>query len=420
MQKEAHANMSVNVCGKQSARFHGSRTVRAFWRLRFACVAHAMPPWPGIPRPTAVLGKGTHSGTGFTISEDGLIITNDHVVSRGDLQHAALVKATFADGRTCAARLVGYDRDTDVAVLKVVPRHASRKFQALEIVDDDALITLGMPVYAVGCPLGGNIACTAGIASAQYQVADDLVISRVASHGDTHNNARTRLLQFDAQVQQGSSGSPVVNASGKVVGIASMLKAESISLAVTGSELATSVRNILGRGYVPRPYLGLGIDEVDWLEWDAHLRVVNGVAPLPPSVDRAIFVSKVVPGGPAAAAGLQVGDVITAANGVATPFKGDLFGQLGKEYVPGFKLRLEVLRPKRLSSTERTAVERAFARHMPAQGAQGTPRLTTGDSLVLASAALAVEGQSWASHFDRLTVTLSPTELPRSQPRLRR
>lgn len=381
-----------------------------------------------------MLGSGVHSGTGFVISEDGLIITNDHVVTRADFQHAGLVKVTFADGRTLAARLVGWDRDTDVAVLQAIPRRKDQKFSPLRIVEDDSAIHLGMPVYAVGCPLGGKVACTAGIASAQFQVADDMHIAAGVSGPGSHNNPRTRLLQFDAMVQRGSSGSPVVNPAGQVIGIASMLKADSISLAVTGGELATSLRNILGRGYVPRPYIGMAIDEVDWMEWDAALRRANRVAPMPAHVDRAIFVSAVLPGGPAATAGLAVGDIIIAANGKPTPFKGDFFSQLGKEHTPGQQLRLTVLRPRPLSASQLRSIDsemgaRASSRGgvegvrggaSPAPQSPSVADLSQTDLGLLRSAQASAAGASWGQYFTQLELELEPKELPRSKGRMNR
>jgi len=232
-------------------------------------------------------------GSGFIISPDGYIVTNNHLIQ--GLNGSGVVDTvtiTTIDRKEYPARIVGRDETSDLALLKIEANN-------LPFVQwgDSTRARVGDWVLAIGDPYGVGSTVTAGIISALHRAI-------------TNVGAYDRYIQTDAAINMGNSGGPMFDLNGNVIGINSALISPTgasvgIGLAIP-AELAKPVIDSLKRGQRPqRGYLGVGLQPVD-----------EDLAPsLGLPKDSAEIVRSVVPGGPAARAGLQQGDVILRVNG---------------------------------------------------------------------------------------------------------
>jgi len=224
-------------------------------------------------------------GSGFVISRDGLIVTNNHVI-----EGASEVKVHLGD-RDYTAQVKGADRPTDLALLKI---NAGSNLKFLELGDSDRA-RVGDWVMVVGNPLNLNKTVTTGVISAKGRA---LGINDISFEN---------FLQTDAAINFGNSGGPLVNLQGQVVGIASAINygAENIGFAVPVNTLKEILPQLREKGRVSRGYLGINIQNLDWPHAQAF-----GLS----STDGAL-VGEVVSGTPAADAGIEHGDIITAVDG---------------------------------------------------------------------------------------------------------
>jgi serine protease Do len=224
-------------------------------------------------------------GSGFVISPDGLIITNNHVIDG-----ASEVKVHLGD-RDYTAQVKGSDAATDLALLKI---NAGTGLKYLELGDSDRA-RVGDWVMVVGNPLNLNKTVTTGVISAKGRA---LGINDISFEN---------FLQTDAAINFGNSGGPLVNLQGRVVGIASAINygAENIGFAVPVNTLKDILPQLREKGKVSRGYLGISIQNLDWPHAQAF-----GLT----STDGAL-VGDVVAGTPAATAGVEHGDIITAVDG---------------------------------------------------------------------------------------------------------
>jgi S1-C subfamily serine protease len=233
-------------------------------------------------------GRPSEAGSGFLVASDGYLLTNSHVVHGADL-----VRASFADGTATRAYPVGDDPDTDLALLQVHNRQGAH----LEFAASDVL-SVGQIAIAVGNPLGFGSTVTAGVVSAL---------------GRTLRGQSGRLiddvLQTDAALNPGNSGGPLLDSAGRVVGVntATILGAQGLCFAVASNTARFVMGEILRHGRVRRAYLGLAGQTVP-LGLSLARRL--GRAGL-----TAVRVMELVPGGPAARAGLWPGDLLLAADG---------------------------------------------------------------------------------------------------------
>lgn len=228
------------------------------------------------------------AGSGWIIDEDGIIVTNNHVV-----EGAQSVIVTLADGRTFSAVTISTDSLSDLAVIRV----NAVDLPAVKVGDSDAL-RVGDWVVAIGNSLGLGISATKGIVSAQ-----DISLSVAA--GQTLDD----LIQTDAAINPGNSGGPLVNLAGEVVGINSIkisqVGIEGMGYAISIDEAAPLIQQLIASGYVNRPWLGISIYPVT-----AQVAQSYDLG-----IDHGILITEVVAGSPADAAGLEMGDVITAIEG---------------------------------------------------------------------------------------------------------
>ncbi|CDZ73604.1 Peptidase Do [Neorhizobium galegae bv. orientalis] len=227
-------------------------------------------------------------GSGFFISEDGYVVTNNHVVSDGSAYTVVL-----NDGTELEAKLVGKDSRTDLAVLKVDA--TSRKFTYVNFADDSK-VRVGDWVVAVGNPFGLGGTVTAGIVSARGR--------------DIGSGPYDDYIQVDAAVNRGNSGGPTFNLSGEVVGINTAIFSPSggnvgIAFAIPSSTAKDVVANLMKDGKVDRGWLGVQIQPVTQDIADSlGLKEATGALVVAPQE-----------GSPGQKAGIKEGDVITAVNG---------------------------------------------------------------------------------------------------------
>jgi putative serine protease PepD len=223
----------------------------------------------------------TAQGSGFVYDRDGHVITNQHVVDG-----ASSIEVTFADGSSHEARVVGTDPSTDLALLELDAPAGTLEPLAL---GDSTELAVGDAVVAIGSPFGLSETVTSGIVSALDR--------RISA---PNGYAITGAIQTDAAINHGNSGGPLLNLQGEVVGVNAQIESESggndgVGFAVPSSTVRSVVAQLLEDGQVEHAYLGVSLTETD----DA-----SGVR-----------VSEVRAGSPAAEAGLEVGDVVTAVDG---------------------------------------------------------------------------------------------------------
>ena len=223
------------------------------------------------------------SGSGFIFTPDGFILTNSHVV-----HDAKKITATFQDGRSLHAHLVGEDPDTDIAVLRVY----GDQLKAVQLADSSRL-QVGQLAVAIGNPYGFQYTVTAGVVSA-------LGRSLRSESGRLIDD----VIQTDAALNPGNSGGPLLNSRGEVIGVntAVILPAQGLCFAIASNIAKFVATQILQHGKVRRSFIGIAGQKVP-----LHRRVVlfhqlhN---------ESAVFVTSIEPQSPAQKAGLRAGDLI--------------------------------------------------------------------------------------------------------------
>ena len=230
--------------------------------------------------------RPTSQGSGFFISEDGLLVTNNHVIKGG-----SAYSVVMDDGTELDAKLVGTDPRTDLAVLKV---EDARKFTYVDFADDSK-VRVGEWVVAVGNPFGLGGSVTAGIVSARGR--------------DIGAGPYDDFIQIDAAVNRGNSGGPAFNLKGEVIGINTAIFSPSggnvgIAFAIPASIAKDVVYDLIDDGSIERGWLGVQIQPVtDDIAESVGLADAKGA-----------IIAEPQPGSPALAAGLKAGDIITAVN----------------------------------------------------------------------------------------------------------
>src|SRR5215217_7378827 len=272
----------------------------------------------------------TGSGSGFILDDDGHVVTNQHVVE-GGVEFLVVLE----DGRELPATLVGADVNSDVAVLKVDPPVPG----VARIGDSDGLLP-GQAVLAIGSPLGTfTNTVTEGIVSALGRTVPD----------NTGGPALLNLIQHDAAINPGNSGGPLVTLAGEVVGINTLgiVDAQGLFFAVPSQTVTRVAEELIAEGAVDYPYLGLQLvplnDEI----------IAQWALP----VDEGFYVQGVVEGTPSDAAGLQVGDVVTAIDLERVGERQSMVAALF-QYKPGDKVQLTVQRGLNSMRIEVPLVER--------------------------------------------------------------
>ena len=284
--------------------------------------------------------KSQSLGSGFIFREDGYILTNNHVVSGADN-----ISVKLSDGSQHKAEVVGLDKDTDLAVLKI---NAEDELPVAEFGDSD-LLRVGEWVMAIGNPfpeLGLDRTVTVGVVSAKGRGN--------LNFGPENTPQYQNYIQTDASINPGNSGGPLVNIHGEVVGINSAITNPTgmkfnigIGFAAPVNLAKSVIPDLIEKGKVSRGFLGIGFQEIGRNTADAlDLPSAEGV-----------LVRSVQPGTPADKAGIKTGDVITGFNGHRV-VDGQKFRMMVAEAGPGQKVSLDILRDGKKLSKKLTLADR--------------------------------------------------------------
>jgi Do/DeqQ family serine protease len=270
--------------------------------------------------------KRTATGSGVIISTDGYIVTNNHVVDGADE-----LTVTLSDNKEYSARIIGTDKTTDLALIKI----DGKNLPAIEIANSDN-VKVGEWVLAIGNPLGLNNTVTAGIISAKARTLGA--------------NSVESFIQTDAAINAGNSGGALVNTNGQLIGINAMLYSQTGSYSGYGFAIPTAMMNkivsdIKQYGTVQRAMIGImGGDVKSYVDQqkeegkEVDLGTMEG-----------IYVDKVVEESAAEDAGLEKGDVIIEVDGQKVTKFGDLSGIIAQKR-PGDKVSLTYLHNKKKHS----------------------------------------------------------------------
>ena len=274
----------------------------------------------GMPRQGQGQRQIEHGiGTGVIISPDGYIVTNNHVVDG-----AMEVRVTLHDRRTFPAKVIGTDKLTDLAVIKI----NATDLPAIPWGDSTKLVP-GQSVLAIGSPFGYfRFSVTRGIVSA---------VDRPNPYSDDPRKPGD-FIQTDAAINPGNSGGPLVNAHGQLVGINTFLISNTGSFSGAGFAIPTQtvhpvVDALIKNGVVHHGYLGVGLNDVT--PENAKFFNLTG--------NTGALIASVTPNSPASRAGLKEGDVVTGVDGHSVESGSDL-QVIVSEDAPGSKIQLEVMR----------------------------------------------------------------------------
>ena len=237
---------------------------------------------------------GAGTGSGFVIDSNGYILTNNHVISDA-AQSGGSIQVSLSDGTFYAAKVIGRDASYDLAVLKI----GASGLKALQFGDSDA-VAVGDSVIAIGSPLGLSGTVTTGIISAK---------NRAVTAGESNTeSAFINALQTDAAINPGNSGGPLVDATGAVIGVnsaiaslgtTSQIGSIGLGFAIPINQARKTADQLIKNGVATYPVIGVSLN-MNYTENGAQVST-NGRG--------------ILPGGPAAKAGLRGGDVIISIDG---------------------------------------------------------------------------------------------------------
>ena len=250
-------------------------------------------------------------GSGFVVSEDGLVLTNSHVVTtagegEANVRNARSVYIQFADGDRVQGRILGFDPFTDVAVVRVSA--ASHLLSPVPL-GDSSKVLVGEPVAAIGSPFGNQSSLTVGVVSATKR--------SIASLTSKYNVVDA--IQIDAPINRGNSGGPLFDARGRVIGVNAQIRSETgqnegVGFAIPINAAKRSLAQLVEKGKVSYAYVGVTTTDLT-----PSLARHFGYP-----VQRGAVVSEVVGNSPASRAGIQGGRREEEFNGITFPVGGDV------------------------------------------------------------------------------------------------
>jgi S1-C subfamily serine protease len=304
---------------------------------------------PGVVTVLSLFGGGSGNagqGSGFVISDEGEILTNAHVVTSGgagngggEISPAEEVFVEFADRNRVEAEIIGFDPDADVALIKVDPGEID--LDPLQLSERNAF-AVGEPVAAIGSPFGKRQSLSVGVISANDRTIESLTEFSI-------DNA----IQTDTSINPGNSGGPLLDAAGDVIGMNQQIQTSSgsnsgVGFAIPIDIVRHSLEGLRADGVVDYAYLGVSTEAV-WPQLAEELDLGSSTGAL---------VSEVVPGGPAAEAGIKGatgettfqgspvatgGDLIVAVDGKKIIAESDLAEVISRQE-PGSTVTLEIIR----------------------------------------------------------------------------
>ncbi len=285
------------------------------------------------------------SGSGFVVSPDGYILTNDHVVA-----DSSRIQVSLQDGRTVDATLVGADPAIDLALIKI---DAGDKALPVLPLGNSKELRVGEWVIAIGNPLDFEQTVTVGVVSAK---------ERQVPIGET-DLGLAQFIQTDAAINFGNSGGPLLDAAGNVIGINTAIRrgnmAEGIGFALPIDQARSAMEQLLSTGEVQRGFLGISLGN----DIDRRAAEFYGLPD-----ERGALVEQVTPDQPADRAGLRRGDVIRKVDGSIVRNNRDLIRKISARF-PGDEVELEVVRDGR--TIEKTAL--LMDRKESTRGRRGNP-----------------------------------------------
>ena len=318
---------AVEKVGPAVVRINSARTVQSnvpsifrdpFFRQFFGL---------SVPNTRSRVERGT--GSGFILSNDGLILTNAHVVDKADQ-----VTVVLKDGRSLNGRVLGEDTLTDVAVIKV----DASNLPTVSFGNSESLRP-GEWAIAIGNPLGLDNTVTAGIISATGRTSGDIGVT----------DKRVGFIQTDAAINPGNSGGPLLNQFGEVIGMNTAIigGAQGLGFAIPINTARRIANQIISKGRVAHPYLGIRMTSLSpqlkqRLNQDrsSRIRVQD---------DTGVLVFEVLPNSPASRAGLRPGDVIKKINGQVITKASQVQQRVDQTEIGG-NLQIEIRRSNRLGT----------------------------------------------------------------------
>lgn len=296
-----------------------------------------------IPGTQSIFGRTADaqvSGSGFIVSDEGYIITNNHVIADAD---ANSVYVVLSDGTELDAQLVSRDIYADLAVLKV-----DGSMPAVAPLGDSEDLKPGETVIAIGSPLGTfRNSVTVGVISATGRTLDT---------GEGYN--MENLIQTDAAINSGNSGGPLVNLAGEVIGVNTLIvrgssysntTAEGLGFAIPSDTVELISQQIISKGYFARPYLGIGIQNINTTIAKRYNLAVEWGG----------YVTEVATGSPAAKAGLRVQDIVTRIGDIEITEKNTYLNALFA-YQPGDEVIIEFYRNNQKMSVSVVLAEATY------------------------------------------------------------
>lgn len=278
-------------------------------------------PFPHPQQPQAVEAKGS----GFIINSKGYIVTNNHVV-----RHAKSVQVTLSDGERLPAKIIGTDKGTDLAVIKIDAKHP---LPYLEF-GDSSKVEPGQWVIAVGNPFGLSQTVTTGVVSA---------LGRDIGDGEYDS-----FIQIDAPINEGNSGGPLFNQKGQVIGVNTAILSPTggsvgIGFSIPSNMVKYVTSELIKQGHVTRGFLGVSAQLIT-----PEMAQAMGI-PMHDGQAEGALIAAVAPNSPAAHAGIKPGDVITKVNGKPVKDPRDLAVDIS-ETRPGKNAHIDYLRNGKTSS----------------------------------------------------------------------
>jgi 2-alkenal reductase len=270
-----------------------------------------------------VAGGGSSQGSGFVVDSRGVILTNAHVITNagdpgsGSLRPADRVYVEFRDGERVRASIVGYDLFADVGVIQV--EAAAHRLEALPL-GNSATVVVGMPVAAIGTPFGNQSSLAVGVVAATGRSIPSL----------TSEYSVADAIQTDAPINRGNSGGPLLDPRGKVIGVNAQIRsdsgnAEGVGFAIPINVARRSLAQLVANGRVAYAYIGINSQDVT-----PGLARRFGLG-----TTRGALVTGVLPGTPAARAGLRGGSRDAEYNGLRVRLGGDLIVRIGDTPIRG-------------------------------------------------------------------------------------
>jgi serine protease Do len=265
-------------------------------------------------------------GSGFIIDLSlGYIMTNNHVV-----QDADEIQIKLANGKTHEAKIIGRDPNTDIAIVQISDKNFDRTGLSQVVLGNSDEVNVGDFAVAVGAPYGLEASVSFGIISA-------------LARGSLHITQMGNFIQTDAAINPGNSGGPLLNTSGQVIGMNSAIYSKSggyngIGFAVPSNLARTIGQQLIASGKVSRGYIGVGLQPID-PELTKSLNL--------PKDTQGTIVARVAVNGPAAKAGIEPGDVITAVNKQAVHDESEAINSIGLMQ-PGSTATISIFRNGKL------------------------------------------------------------------------